>query len=415
MTEHSDNSHLDRLEESLGSPEAEGGGNLSGMAEAAAMDDLFAELLSSPGLDDLAAQTSEELVAEEASTPDDGTVIDDAMLDRLLEGGSTGEPFRLTDPIFEDPLFQGLVSGAPVPEPPVEPQAAAAIPEEPVFDEHLVEHATETAEPDSIPEPAYFEAAPDQQLMEELQPLTEEPPALMEEPRALAERPLMAFDPVFDGQVSGYDPSPVFDEAPEQFFDPPPLAEPDAPREAVPGELDTLIAEIDHELAATPVDTRPRAETRPQERQESLVVFLVGRERYGLPLRHVVETDRLPAITPVPNLPAFVRGVANLRGEILALLDLRTLFGLDHVEISERQRILVVRPNAAQLPTGLIVDGVRGLADVPSERMTDASALTDELRRTMVRGILEYEEQPLNILDLEKLYRTQELQQFDTN
>ena len=91
------------------------------------------------------------------------------------------------------------------------------------------------------------------------------------------------------------------------------------------------------------------------------LTFTLGRESYGLPVLKVREIIRLVAITPVPQMPAYIRGVINLRGKIVPVVDLRLKFGLAAAEAGESVCIVVVQVKLAAggiLPVGLIVDAV---------------------------------------------------------
>jgi purine-binding chemotaxis protein CheW len=91
------------------------------------------------------------------------------------------------------------------------------------------------------------------------------------------------------------------------------------------------------------------------------LAFLLGQESYGLPVLEVREIIRLVPITPVPQMPAHIRGVINLRGKIVPVVDLRVRLGLAATELNERACIVVVQVKLAAsrgMHLGLIVDGV---------------------------------------------------------
>jgi len=222
----------------------------------------------------------------------------------------------------------------------------------------------------------------------------------------------------------------------------PPLLEPPAPPvdsagplpeiqpEPLPGQLaeaapdlsgsdalDTLIQEIDSEAApefGIELDldlgpSRKRAVTG-----DSCIVFSLAGTRYAIPIRSVTEMDAIPRITAVPNLPAFVRGVTNLRGEILAVLDLRRLLGLERSTYEERGRILVVR-TADQQSAALAVDEVRGTTALPLAELVQPSSPVSDKVAAVLMGIGEQQDQVLNVLDIDKLFQTPEMRQFTAN
>ena len=91
------------------------------------------------------------------------------------------------------------------------------------------------------------------------------------------------------------------------------------------------------------------------------LTFVLSRECYGIPVLKVREIIRLAAITPVPQMPPDVKGVINLRGKIIPVIDLCTRFGMEHAASSENACIVVVQVNGPEnrpIQLGLAVDAV---------------------------------------------------------
>lgn len=96
---------------------------------------------------------------------------------------------------------------------------------------------------------------------------------------------------------------------------------------------------------------------------EGIVVFRLAGELYGMTLEAVREIGRVPPVTPIPGAEGFVVGVCNLRGNIIALLDLHALFDLGAgEEVLPSHRMLIV--SNGDLTAGLLVDGVEGVMEV---------------------------------------------------
>jgi purine-binding chemotaxis protein CheW len=108
--------------------------------------------------------------------------------------------------------------------------------------------------------------------------------------------------------------------------------------------------------------------TTPRKRQ--LVTFRLGDRLSGIPIDAVCEILRVEDITPVPDAPAVVRGVVNLRGKVVTVVDLRSVLGMGEVEIGPRTRMVVV--NSGDEIIGLLVDSV---ADVVSVDLEDREPL----------------------------------------
>ena len=113
-----------------------------------------------------------------------------------------------------------------------------------------------------------------------------------------------------------------------------------------------------------------------------LVVFDLAGERYGIESRFVREVVRLSRFTPVPGTPAFVLGITNLRGEILALFDLRNLLGVVTEGVSDLARIVVLGEHGREF--GFLADAASEILHVPG-----ASLVQTEIAwgRAYVRGV----------------------------
>ena len=115
------------------------------------------------------------------------------------------------------------------------------------------------------------------------------------------------------------------------------------------------------------------------------LTFALHRESYGIEVLKIREIIRLTDITTVPQMPAYVRGVINLRGKIIPVMDLRLRFGFPSMESTERTCIIVVQVRGREAKTtqmGLIVDGVEevlniGAADIEETPDFGAAVTTD--------------------------------------
>jgi purine-binding chemotaxis protein CheW len=135
----------------------------------------------------------------------------------------------------------------------------------------------------------------------------------------------------------------------------------------------------------------------------------MGGSRYGLPISDVLEMATVPRTTPLPNVPEFVRGVANLRGEILAVLDLRMLLDLPPAGDSYRERLLVVKPQGGDATAGLIVDSVRGLARLGEAAIQAPTAPIEDRVAGFLHGVAAHENEILNVLDTARLFSAPEI------
>lgn len=195
--------------------------------------------------------------------------------------------------------------------------------------------------------------------------------------------------------------------------------EPSPGEQRGPSVLDGLVAEIDAQTGDAFRDLREfgfegELPAREARGGDSCIIFVLHGTRYAIPIRNVLEMDTMPKVTFVPNVPEFVRGVTNVRGEIIAVLDLRSLFGLERWEFAERGRILIVHTTDQQI-AALAVDEVRGTAALSLDALgAPAGPIHDKVMPVLL-GVGEHQNQVLNVLDVDRMFRMQEIQQFTAN
>lgn len=97
------------------------------------------------------------------------------------------------------------------------------------------------------------------------------------------------------------------------------------------------------------------------------LTFHMGDEDYGIEIRYVTEIIGIQRITEVPDMPMFIKGVINLRGKVIPVMDVRARFNLPPREYDERTCIVVVQLNETSV--GLVVDKVNEVADIPAENI----------------------------------------------
>ncbi len=142
------------------------------------------------------------------------------------------------------------------------------------------------------------------------------------------------------------------------------------------------------------------------------VVFNVGGTEYAVPILTVSEVVRPLKITPVPNVPEWVLGVANLRGDIISVVDLRVFFGQPAPENLPTNRMLVVHSPTEDVTTGLIVDRASGIFDIPLDQIRSPSAQVDDKVTPFLHGVSEVNDRLLVVLELNQLLMSAEMQQF---
>lgn len=117
-----------------------------------------------------------------------------------------------------------------------------------------------------------------------------------------------------------------------------------------------------------------------------LVTCVLGGVEFGIDISAVQEIVRRPKITPVPRAPGYVEGVANLRGNVLPIVNSRARFGMPAADDADNSRVVVVELNGA--PTGLIVDAVREVMHVKPADVEPAPAAVQSVDGRFLRGVV---------------------------
>lgn len=119
--------------------------------------------------------------------------------------------------------------------------------------------------------------------------------------------------------------------------------------------------------------------------EHTYLTFAVAEARYAVPVEHVAEIVRLQRIFAVPDVAEHIRGVINLRGKVIPLLDVRIRFGLPHGTYTDRTVIVVIR--TADGPTGLVVDSVFDIVELPPGSIEPARLVARDAGTPLVTGI----------------------------
>ena len=133
----------------------------------------------------------------------------------------------------------------------------------------------------------------------------------------------------------------------------------------------------------------------------SLLTFCLGKEWYGVPLSQLREITKLPTITPVPGTPDYILGVAHHSGEILSVIDIKPLIGLDKTTFTEKSRLLI--PRTDDEPVGLVIETVQDIVEIMHEKIEPYFLQSEGKQKGYVTGQIQIGEVLLGILDLEKL------------
>ncbi|MBT4089682.1 MAG: purine-binding chemotaxis protein CheW [Calditrichaeota bacterium] len=145
--------------------------------------------------------------------------------------------------------------------------------------------------------------------------------------------------------------------------------------------------------------------------KDRFLTFHLGKESYGIEIRHVTEIIVMQEITKVPNLPEFIIGVVNLRGNVISVMDMRMRFHLETKEYDDRTCIVVV--NIKDLAIGLLVDTVNEVLNIPEEQVDPPPKTHSGIKNSYIMGMGKVENQVKILLDIEKILQEEELEQIE--
>ncbi len=143
-----------------------------------------------------------------------------------------------------------------------------------------------------------------------------------------------------------------------------------------------------------------------------VLVFTLGGEEYGVDILKVQEIRGYDGVTRIANVPDFVKGVTNLRGIIVPIVDLRIKFQLGTAEYNEQTVVIVL--NIGQRVVGIVVDGVSDVLALTAEQVKPAPDFgASSLSTEYLLGLGSLEDRMLILVDIEKLMTSRELALVD--
>jgi purine-binding chemotaxis protein CheW len=149
---------------------------------------------------------------------------------------------------------------------------------------------------------------------------------------------------------------------------------------------------------------------RREERGGKFLTFFLAGEEYGLEILKVQEIIGMMDITPVPRTPEYIRGVINLRGKVIPIVDLRLKFTMEEAERTSETCIIVVEANRVQ--TGIVVDQVSEVLDIMGENIEDTPAFGADVRTDYILGIGKSEGRVKLLLDIDRVLSEGSLDQL---
>jgi len=155
-----------------------------------------------------------------------------------------------------------------------------------------------------------------------------------------------------------------------------------------------------------------RAAKTVSDKEEKYLTFALDEEEYGIGILKVKEIIGMMPITPVPQTPEYVKGVLNLRGKVIPVVDLRLRFGMESIDYTERTCIIVVEiaGKAGTIQIGIVVDAVSEVLNIKSEDIEDTPTFGTKLNTDYILGMAKMEGGVKILLDIDKVLSRQSLE-----
>lgn len=146
-------------------------------------------------------------------------------------------------------------------------------------------------------------------------------------------------------------------------------------------------------------------------RESKYLTFSLAEEEYGIGILKIKEIIGMMPITTVPQTPEFVKGVINLRGKVIPVIDLRLRFGMDAIDYTERTCIIVVEimGQNSTVQIGIVVDTVSEVLNVKNEEIEDTPAFGTKLDTEYILGMAKVEGGVKILLDIDRVLNTGEI------
>lgn len=138
-----------------------------------------------------------------------------------------------------------------------------------------------------------------------------------------------------------------------------------------------------------------------------LVTFQLGAENYGMDIMEVKEIVDYEEIRPIPNAPAYIEGIYNLRGDIIPVISLHRRFQIQRAENIEEDSLLIITIDGMQL--GIVIDRILRVMGIDVEEIQPPPKMITGIGAEYIRGVVHQENEYLIILDSDRLFDPREL------
>ncbi len=141
---------------------------------------------------------------------------------------------------------------------------------------------------------------------------------------------------------------------------------------------------------------------------KQVISFVVGAEEYALELKDVREVIRMPEITRLPDTPRYVRGIANLRGTVIPVVDLRERFGMESTGTTESTRIIVADVRGA--PVGMVVDSASQVIRIQADQLDKPPSVLGNVTTDYVTAVGKLDSGLVILIDIQRVFGSKEIE-----
>ncbi len=151
------------------------------------------------------------------------------------------------------------------------------------------------------------------------------------------------------------------------------------------------------------------------EKEGKYLTFSLANEEYGIGILKIKEIIGMMPITTVPRTPEFVKGVINLRGKVIPVIDLRQRFGMEPIEYTDRTCIIVVEIESASniVLIGTVVDSVSEVLNIQAEDIEKPPSFGTKLNTEYILGMAKMEGGVKILLDIDRVLNSKEIETLD--
>lgn len=144
-----------------------------------------------------------------------------------------------------------------------------------------------------------------------------------------------------------------------------------------------------------------------QTRRERYLTFFLGEEEYGIAIDQIKEIIAMMNVTSVPKTPPYMKGVINLRGSIIPVVDMRLRLGMEERETDMNTAIVIIE--ISDISIGFIVDRVEEVASIDASNLSEPPNFGEHIEIDFISAMAQIEESVVMILDVLKLFAADEL------